>query len=232
MPYSDEYIEKAYRHRDSKGRRFRKHSKRADGSERRYYLDEMPGSPVLSYWTDIRGFGTATQAKERTGYPTQKPLALLRRIIKASSNEGDIVFDPFCGCATTCVAAQIEDRNWVGIDISAKAVQLVKMRLHKELRLFANPIHRSDIPQRTDLGQLIAYNSGANKRLLYGEQGGYCAGCSTHFESRHLEIDHIIARSKGGTDHISNLQLLCGNCNRIKGNRGMEYLQVKLQMVS
>jgi len=192
----------------------------------------MPGSPVLSYWTDIRGFGTATQAKERTGYPTQKPLALLRRIIKASSNEGDIVFDPFCGCATTCVAAQIEDRNWVGIDISAKAVQLVKMRLHKELRLFANPIHRSDIPQRTDLGQLIAYNSGANKRLLYGEQGGYCAGCSTHFESRHLEIDHIIARSKGGTDHISNLQLLCGNCNRIKGNRGMEYLQVKLQMVS
>ena len=65
---------------------------------------------------------------------------------------------------------------------------------------------------------------------LYGEQSGNCAGCHRHFEARNLEVDHIIARNKGGTDHIENLQLLCGNCNRIKGDRGMEYLMAKLQI--
>ena len=58
----------------------------------------------------------------------------------------------------------------------------------------------------------------------------HCAGCAEHFESRHLEVDHIISRGRGGTDHIENLQLLCGSCNRIKGDRGMEYLRLKLQL--
>ena len=61
-------------------------------------------------------------------------------------------------------------------------------------------------------------------------QGGHCAGCTAHFEPRHLEVDHIIARVRGGTDARENLQLLCGNCNRIKGNRGMDYLRTKLQL--
>ena len=74
--------------------------------------------------------------KERTGYPTQKPLALLERIIKASSNEKDIVLDPFCGCATTCIASEKLNRQWAGIDISVKAYELVKERLEKEV---ANP---------------------------------------------------------------------------------------------
>ncbi len=73
-------------------------------------------------------------AQERTGYPTQKPLALLERIIKASSNEGDIVLDPFCGCATTCIAAERLDRKWIGIDVSVKAFELVKQRLKKEVK--------------------------------------------------------------------------------------------------
>ena len=165
-------------------------------------------------------------AKERTGYPTQKPLALLERIIKASCNKGDIVLDPFAGCATTCVAAQDANRNWVGIDISEKAYQLVEQRLHEELGMFAKIISRDDIPQRTDLGKLPNYKT--HKKALYGEQGGYCAGCGTHFESRNLDVDHIIAKSKGGTDHIENLQLLCGACNSTKGDRGMEYLKTKL----
>ena len=70
-----------------------------------------------------------SQAKERVGYPTQKPLALLERIIKASTNKGDIVLDPFCGCATTCVAAETLERQWIGIDVSPKAYELVKERL-------------------------------------------------------------------------------------------------------
>ena len=73
----------------------------------------------------------APSAKERTGYPTQKPLALLERIIKASSNEGDIVLDPFCGCATTCIASEKLNRKWIGIDISHKAYDLVRERLKK-----------------------------------------------------------------------------------------------------
>ena len=57
-----------------------------------------------------------------------------------------------------------------------------------------------------------------------------CAGCGEHFQARHLEVDHIISRRKGGSDHTGNLQLLCGSCNRIKGDRGMEHLRVKLQL--
>ncbi len=72
-------------------------------------------------------------SKERTGYPTQKPLILLERIITASSNEGDVVLDPFCGCATTCVAAEKLNRKWVGIDVSVKAYELVKIRMEKEV---------------------------------------------------------------------------------------------------
>lgn len=171
----------------------------------------------------------APSSKERVGYPTQKPLALLDRIIKASSNEGDVVFDPFCGCATTLVAADILNRNWVGVDISPKAVELVTRRIEKHQGLFRQIVARKDIPQRTDVISLRPYNSIDNKKTLYGEQGGDCNGCGEHFEIRHLEIDHIIAKTQGGTDHLENLQLLCGNCNRIKGNRGQEYLLAKLE---
>ena len=98
-----------------------------------------------------------SQAKERTGYPTQKPLALLERIVKASSNEDDIILDPFCGCATTCVAAERLKRKWIGIDISVKAYELVKKRLTKESVNIWNPDDvvnmRTDPPKRTDLGE-------------------------------------------------------------------------------
>ena len=133
--YTDDYIEKAYRHRDEHGRRYRTHSKRKDGTMRRYYLDEMPGAPVLSWWTDIQSFGTATQSKERLGYPTQKPVDLLERIIQASSNSNDLILDPFCGCGTTLVAAHRLNRRWIGIDISRFATELVHNRL---LSLFPN----------------------------------------------------------------------------------------------
>ena len=76
-------------------------------------------------------------AKERTRYPTQKPLKLLSRIIKASSNPGDVVLDPFCGCATACVATQDLNRKWIGIDISEKAVELVLQRFKDELKILA-----------------------------------------------------------------------------------------------
>ena len=91
------------------------------------YLDEMPGVPLQDLWGDIRPI--AAQAAERLGYPTQKPVALLERIIQASSNEGDVVLDPFCGCGTTIAAAQKLDRRWIGIDITQLAISLIRYRL-------------------------------------------------------------------------------------------------------
>jgi adenine specific DNA methylase Mod len=91
------------------------------------YLDEMPGVPLQDVWNDIPPINP--QAKERLGYPTQKPEALLERIIQASSNEGDIVLDPFCGCGTTIVVAQKLKRHWAGIDVTHIAVGLMKYRL-------------------------------------------------------------------------------------------------------
>lgn len=178
-------------------------------------------------------------SNEKTGYPTQKPLALLERIIKASSNPGDVVLDPFCGCATACVAAETLGRNWAGIDISPKAVELVRARLAEPPplgigSLFNNRMvnHRDTYPIRNDLGPLPAYNCAANRQTLYGQQGGHCAGCNEHFLPQHLTVDHIIAKSKGGTDHLENLQLLCGHCNSVKGDRGMAYLRTKLQIAA
>ena len=82
-------------------------------------------------WWEMRI--AARSKKEYVGYPTQKPVALLERIIRASSRAGDIVLDPFCGCATTCIAAEVLDRKWIGIDTSVKAYELVKKRLKEEI---------------------------------------------------------------------------------------------------
>ncbi len=98
------------------------------------YLDEQSGSPVDDIWTDIAPI--QAHADERMGYATQKPLALLERIISTSSNPDDVVFDPFCGCATTLEAAQKLNRKWIGIDIAIHAIKRVaKVRLEDRLRL-------------------------------------------------------------------------------------------------
>ncbi|MYG81459.1 MAG: hypothetical protein F4187_06700 [Gemmatimonadetes bacterium] len=174
----------------------------------------------------------APSAKARLGYPTQKPVELLHHLIDSSCPDDDgVLLDPFCGCATACIAAEQRQRQWVGIDISAKAAELVALRFVDEIgRVTYDGAHRTDIPKRTDLGKLPPYNCQANRQSLYGLQAGNCGGCGEHFGMRHFEVDHIIARKKGGTDHLENLQLLCGNCNRIKGDRGMEYLRTKLQL--
>jgi DNA modification methylase len=91
------------------------------------YADLMPGVPLQTVWTDIRPLHNLSQ--ERLGYPTQKPLALLERIIQASSNEGDIVLDAFCGCGTALVAAQKLKRQWIGIDVSPTACRVMAKRL-------------------------------------------------------------------------------------------------------
>ena len=91
------------------------------------YLDEMPGMPLGTWWDDIRP--VQAQGSERLGYPTQKPLALVERIVSASSRPGDIVLDPFCGCGTATVAAQKLGRQWIGIGITYLAIAVMRQRL-------------------------------------------------------------------------------------------------------
>ena len=188
-------------------------------------FDATQGKRIADIFNLDRLIGTDS---ERVGYPTQKPTILVERIINASSNPGDTILDPFCGCATACIAAEKQERNWIGIDVSSMAATLVQDRMRNELGLFYKGAHRTDIPKRTDLDKIEKYNSRTNKKYIYGQQEGYCNGCAKHFEHLHLEVDHIIPRSKGGTDHISNLQLLCAHCNRTKGNRSQEWLMSRL----
>ena len=204
------------------------------------------GQPMPDLWafqpyTEGTVFGTeggidvdvrwlATTDMERIGYPTQKPLALLERIINASSNPGDVVLDPFCGCATACVAADRLGRKWIGIDISPKAVELVNIRLQQTMGgLFHHGYvtARTDIPQRTDIEKPKPYRQ--NKHVLFGEQEGLCNGCKGDFPFKLYEVDHLVPKSKGGTDHLGNLQLLCGHCNKIKGDKPQEHLIAQLK---
>ena len=226
-----------------------------DGTPRldglKVYLDELPGKQIPAIWTDIPRIGNTS--KERLGYPTQKPLALLERIIKASSKPDDVILDPFCGCATTCVAAESLQRQWIGIDLSPKVVELVKMRLARDLGMTENTgllgdkvIHRTDIPTREVpdeprpihaetlfgtrseiervLSEVELRQYRTYKHTLFGLQEGKCNGCEVLFPFRNMTIDHIRPRSRGGSDAPDNLQLLCGACNSTKSNRTQEDL--------
>ncbi len=86
--------------------------------------------------------------------------------------------------------------------------------------------HRTQTPRRTDVGKLPPYKT--HRHTLYGQQEGHCAGCKHHFPLRNLTVDHIVAKSKGGTDHIDNLQLLCGACNSMKGTISQAAFHAKL----
>ena len=206
---------------------------RGNVPRRKVYLDKNPGKPMSDVITDIAIAG----GKERSGYPTQKPLALIERFIKASSDPEDVVFDPFCGCATTLVAAEKLGRQWVGVDLSPMAVQLVKQRLQQEARIDSQGKGQIGLlgkvtalekpPRRTDVDELSHYRS--HKHTLFGRQEGLCAGCKTYFPFRNMTIDHVIPRSKGGADHEDNLQLLCNACNSTKGQRTQAHLIAELK---
>jgi DNA modification methylase len=127
LPYREEYIQKMFRYKDEDGRLYRK---RRGG---RQYLDEKPGTLVGDVWNDIYSFQTTTRSKEYLGYPTQKPEKLLERLILASSNEGDIVADFFCGSGTTIAMAKMLNRKWIGVDNNPKAIELCKERLNFNL---------------------------------------------------------------------------------------------------
>ena len=130
-------------------------------------LGEAKGRPRQGTFGDIYALETmGGNRRERLGYPTQKPLALLERIIRASCNEGGVVLDPFCGCATACAAAENPGRRWIGIDSSPKAVEPVRNQLVAA---------RTDIPVRTDIDAPAPCRQ--NKHVGFGQRDGRCDGC-------------------------------------------------------
>ncbi len=204
--------------------------------------DEYLGKGKIpeSWWPNFSPVGRI--ARERTGYPTQKPLALYERIIGASSNPGDIVLDPFCGCATTPIAAERLGRQWVGMDIWEGAYQLVQQRIEDNRQLLADPdptIHYLTIPPvrsdenddsmprlrlrpqrpREDWQRLTHRQIRRALEQAQRQEGGMiiCAGCGRELESEFMQLDHIQPRVEGGANDISNRILLCGPCNRAKG---------------
>lgn len=209
---------------------------------KKHYLDMNKGVPLQDNWVDVE----RVSGKERTEYPTQKPLMLYERLIKASSNPGDIVLDPFCGCATTCVAAEKLNRQWVGIDIWDKAHKVVIERLKKEGYLADTDKEREDLIHtkgaiiyskkpltRTDGGSEAVpfletkmkefddidkdpYSNTEKRKILLEQYGSVCQGCGNRLHERYLELDHKLPRADGGSNLLRNRILLCGPCNKLK----------------
>ena len=130
LPYDKKYLSR-FKHKDKKGRKYR--NDRTGG--RVQYLDKSKGVCISDVWSDVNSFQQNSTSKEKIGYPTQKPIRLLERIIKASTNKKDIVADFFCGCGTTISAAQKLGRYWLGVDASKKASKVIRQRMARDHKL-------------------------------------------------------------------------------------------------
>ena len=129
------------------------------------FLDEMQGNPVDTIWEDIKP--VQAQSQERLGYPTQKPEALLERIINASSNEGDIVLDPFCGCGTAIAVAERLKRRWIGIDVTHVSISLMKHRLHDTFGAELSDYNVIGLPEDVASARALAEDSNNDGRYQF-----------------------------------------------------------------
>ena len=219
-------------------------NKPTDGMQFNVRKNHPDGKIPEDWWADIHAM--KSYRNEITGYPTQKPCDLYERIIKASSNEGDIVLDPFCGCATTPIAAERLKRQWVGMDIWDGALEQVQNRLARDTILrFDDQQHHVTLPKvhyetappiRTDDNEMAAptfklriqrpvepwqkLTRHQMLRVLASAQqssdGVICAGCGRVLEVEFMQLDHITPKAERGENHILNRILLCGPCNRRK----------------
>jgi len=174
------------------------------------YLDEQAGRPLGDVWTDI--FPINSQAKERLGYPTQKPLPLLERIINASSKDGAVVLDPFCGCGTAIHAAQKLLRHWIGIDITHLAISLIEKRLNDAFPGIQYAVHGTpkDLDGAKDLADRNKYQfqwwavSLVNAVPYGGKKKGADSGIDgiIYFKLDGKQTDKAIVSVKGG-EHVS-----------------------------
>ncbi len=188
------------------------------------YLSIKQGNPASDIITHI----SPVSGKEKTDWPTQKPLELYEHLIAAATVTGDLVFDPFAGCATTMVAAERLGREWGGVDIDevATGITLKRLQQHADGSAFldlstqtvslpSTPPKRTDgnAPQRSrNIREILWQALGTSDRRP-------CNGCGREKYYDDFQLDHVMPRSKGGPDIDDNLQLLCAACNGRKGNR-------------
>ena len=195
------------------------------------YLDEMPGRPITDIWSDIEHLHGSQE--ESLGYPTQKPEALLERIIQASSNEGDLVLDPFCGCGTTIAAAQKLNRRWIGIDITCLAISLMKNRLNDmfgnkaDYKVIGEPveIHDAKTLAEHDPWQFQWWALGlVGARPIEQKKGadkGIDGRLYFHDEGDSGKTKQIIFSVKAGAVNVSHVRDLCGVIDREKAQIGV-----------
>ncbi len=196
------------------------------------YLDELGGQAVNDTWTDVTPINP--QAKERLGYPTQKPEALLERIINASSNEGDVVLDPFCGCGTAVAVAHRLKRRWIGIDITHLAVNLMKHRLlntfgesvAKAYQVIGEPVSVSGAQQlaQDDPYQFQWWALGLVGARPVEQKKGADKGIDGHIyfhEGDPADIKQIILSVKAGHTSVAHVRDLRGVLDREKAQIGV-----------
>ncbi len=203
------------------------------------YLNEMPGRIHDNVWIDINPIGS--QARERLGYPTQKPIALLRRIIEASSNEGDLVLDPFAGCGTTIAAAEQLKRRWIGVDITHLAIALLKYRLRDMYGLLPTQHYRVfGEPRDLDAARHLASENryqfqwwalsliearplGAHTGSKQGKQGADQGvdGVITFLDTPDGKAKRAIVQVKSGNVGVRDIRDLIGTVEREKAQIGI-----------
>lgn len=190
------------------------------------YLDEMPGTLLGNVWTDIDPINS--QAIERLGYPTQKPIELMARIISASSNAGDLVLDPFCGCGTTIEACERLGRRWIGIDIARKAVEITEERFSK-LKLQA-PVVEWYPPDADAAAALAARPGGGNKFEEWARRKVRAVRRRKHdrgidgeafFKDERGHITHVLVSVKSGKLNPAMVRELRGTMAREQGTIGV-----------
>lgn len=220
---------------DDEGRQYQRNIKA--GKEYRYYLDK--GVLPNDWWSDIQALNPA--AKERLGYPTQKPEALLERIIKASSKEGDWVLDPFCGCGTTVAVAERLKRNWVGIDITMLAINLMNHRLRDQFGLGRNEMNIDGIPKdlsgaralfqkdpfafeywALDLVNAVPAQSKTKENMRGADKGiDGVINFIKDIENGKQVYGKLLVQVKGGGTHRNDIATLKGDIERERADGGL-----------
>jgi hypothetical protein len=191
------------------------------------FLDEMPGVPLQDVWTDVRPL----LGHERLGYPTEKPVALLERIISASSNPGDLVLDPFCGCGTTVHAAEKLGRQWIGIDITHLSIGLIERRLKDAFPGIEFQVHGrpKDIEGARDLSNRNKYQfqwwavSLVDAVPFGGKKKGADGGIDGHifFRSGAKSVEKAIVSVKGGGVGVKDIRELIAVVDRERARIGV-----------
>ena len=204
--------------------------------QRKRYLEEDDAQPVQDLWTDINPIGS--RARERLGYPTQKPEALVERIIRASSNEGDTVLDPFCGCGTAVAVAERLKRRWVGVDVTHLAVSLMKYRLHDSFRSELSEYSVVGLPQDVESARALATESEHDGRYQFeywalgliearpasgGKKGADSGidGYINFFDDDSGKAKRIVVQVKSGNVNRGQIATLKGDMEREKAEIGV-----------